>query len=562
MVSDEDSTVSTRTPNQRLSSLIDQAGLSNKQLARAVRETAARYGTNARCTHTSVQRWRDGRRSRAVPPALIAETLSLALGRAVTPADIGMPAEGRPRSPMDTAFIEAPEELAAAACRLWEADLDRSDLIHAELPIGLLSGPALHWLLAEEAPPVTGHGPGFVPGAGAGVGVGAGPGLGPGLEVTQADLGRLRATLQAFEPIMARHGGAVAHRPVVQYLLSDLGRLLTGSFTEQVGRALFGIATQGLLLAGTCAHESGLPGLGRRYHLLALFFAHQADARALGGRALVALAGSCSAPADQPAVLDLLRAAALGTRSEAGPVRVAVHTAEAWAHAILRDAAATDRALAQARRAAAEDGGVGVGGGVGVAGRGRSGGGGEAAGGGRVGDGGADAGVDVPTGRGVAVGTGAFAGRGEDEGGGGRGQVAAGPGPRSGEPSVRARVAQDITEAELRCRVALGEQTAARQCAQEVLTALGPADTVRTVVVHGLLATAQLRSGLTDQACDTAERALWQSAGLQSAAVDNRLDALADELAALEYGGRPAVLAKLIREQLHHRVPRRRGTDR
>ncbi|GAA4839576.1 hypothetical protein [Kitasatospora terrestris] len=532
MVSDEDSTVSTRTPNRRLSALIDQAGLSNKQLARAVRETAARYGTNARCTHTSVQRWRDGRRSRAVPPALIAETLSLALGRAVTPADIGMPAEGRPRSPMDTAFIEAPEELAAAACRLWEADLDRSDLVHAELPIGLLSGPALHWLLAEEAPPLAVPAPGPVPSSVPG----------PGLEVTQADLGRLRATLHAFEPIMARHGGAVAHRPVVQYLLSDLGRLLTGSYTEQVGRSLFGIATQGLLLAGTCAHESGLSGLGRRYHLLALFFAHQADARALGGRALVALAGSCPAPADQPAVLDLLRAAALGTRSEAAPVRVAVHTAEAWAHAVLRDAAAADRALAQARRAAEADGGV-------------------------AGKGGADdcaAGAGAGTEKGVVVGTGAFVGGGAEDapaGDGARSPVGNGSGARRGNPAGRARILRDIAEAELRCRVALGDQAAAQQCAQEVLASLGPADAVRTVVVNGLLATAQLRSGLTEQACDTAERALWQSAGLQSAAVDGRLDALADELAALEDGGRPAILAKLIREQLHHRAPRRRGSD-
>ncbi|GAA2741324.1 hypothetical protein [Kitasatospora cinereorecta] len=471
MTSDEERPAVTRAPNRQLSALIEQAGLSNKQLARAIRETAARYGSDARCTHTSVQRWREGRRSRAVPPALIAETLSLALGRVVTPAEIGMPVDGEPSRPLlDTGFIDGPEELAAAARRLWEGDLGQENAIRADLPIGALSGPALHWLLAEELP--------------------AAIGLGPGPEVTAADVHRLRATLQAFELIAGRHGGAAAHRPVVQYLLSDLGRLLTGSYPAEVGRALFRAAAEGALHAGSCAQESGLPGLGRRYRLLGLFLAHRAGDRTLGGRALVALAASYTAPTDQPAALDLLRAAVLGTRHQPGPALAAAHAAEARAYATLRDAAAADRALALARAAAA-----------------------------------AEAVTEAEV---VATTT--------------------EPDPAD-EPAAAPHPfdPRELAEAEIRCRLALGEHEAARRAAELALPDYGPDDTVRSVLVGCLLATARIRGGLLDGACAAGEQALRQAAGVQSAEVEAQLGRLAAELEAQREGGRAAALAALIR---------------
>jgi hypothetical protein len=77
--------------NLRLRSLLDEAAMSNKGLARRVVDLAATWGlADVRCDHTSVLRWLAGEQPRPPVPELAAEVLTNALGRKVSETELGM----------------------------------------------------------------------------------------------------------------------------------------------------------------------------------------------------------------------------------------------------------------------------------------------------------------------------------------------------------------------------------------------------------------------------------------------------------------------------------------
>jgi transcriptional regulator with XRE-family HTH domain len=83
--------VSGSRPNERLASVMREAGLSRKSLARAVQMQSARQGSEpVACDHTSVSRWLAGTRPRERTARLLAEVFSAQLGRPVSAADIGL----------------------------------------------------------------------------------------------------------------------------------------------------------------------------------------------------------------------------------------------------------------------------------------------------------------------------------------------------------------------------------------------------------------------------------------------------------------------------------------
>src|ERR1035438_10096161 len=77
--------------NLRLRSLLDEAAMSNKGLARRVVDLAAIQGlAGVRCDHTSVLRWLAGEQPRPPVPELVAVVLSNALGRKIPETELGM----------------------------------------------------------------------------------------------------------------------------------------------------------------------------------------------------------------------------------------------------------------------------------------------------------------------------------------------------------------------------------------------------------------------------------------------------------------------------------------
>ena len=85
--------------NLRLRSLLDEAGMSNKGLARRVVDLAAIQGlAGVRCDHTSVLRWLAGEQPRPPVPELVAVVLSNALGRKISETEMGMTPSNLPAS--------------------------------------------------------------------------------------------------------------------------------------------------------------------------------------------------------------------------------------------------------------------------------------------------------------------------------------------------------------------------------------------------------------------------------------------------------------------------------
>jgi transcriptional regulator with XRE-family HTH domain len=102
-------------PNERLAAVMRESGLSQKSLARAVRELSARRGSPVACDHTAVGRWLGGMRPRERTARLLAEVLSARLGRPVSVADLGFPRSGGPAP----AGVDDIDELVA---RLGDSD--------------------------------------------------------------------------------------------------------------------------------------------------------------------------------------------------------------------------------------------------------------------------------------------------------------------------------------------------------------------------------------------------------------------------------------------------------
>ncbi|MFD0853324.1 hypothetical protein ACFQ07_13870, partial [Actinomadura adrarensis] len=114
-----------KQPNRYLADLLAEAGMSNKGLAaRVVRLGKLRGAPDLRYNHSSVARWLRGETPRRPVPEIIAEVLTIELGRRVTLTDIGMPPT---RVPPDVG-LELPTTqtgTARVAGALWQADLEQ-----------------------------------------------------------------------------------------------------------------------------------------------------------------------------------------------------------------------------------------------------------------------------------------------------------------------------------------------------------------------------------------------------------------------------------------------------
>jgi hypothetical protein len=114
-----------RKPNHQLAALIAEAGFSNKGLARRVIDLGQMRGyRDLKYNHSSVERWLRGEQPRPPTPGLLAEVFSVALGRPVALAGLGMAHERLP----DEAALHMPPTPADAARvvrSLSESDLER-----------------------------------------------------------------------------------------------------------------------------------------------------------------------------------------------------------------------------------------------------------------------------------------------------------------------------------------------------------------------------------------------------------------------------------------------------
>ncbi|MFF4651709.1 transcriptional regulator [Streptomyces sp. NPDC001380] len=308
-----------RQPNERLQSLIQEAGCSNAGLARRVNLCGAEHGLDLRYDKTSVARWLRGQQPRGQAPAVIAEALGRKLGRPVSVDEIGMADGKNLSSGVGLQFAPVLAGAVDQACELWRSDVGRRDfLTGAPVASAALVEPSRDWLITPPDHAVARAG---------------------GPRVGDSDVAAVRAATGMLVDLDHRFGSGHVRPLVVHYLNSVVSGLLGGSYREETGRRLFSAVARLTELAGYMAVDTGQPGLAQRYYIQALRLAQAAGDRAYGGYVLASSMSHLAAGLGNPReIAQLARAAQEGARGAAtATVTALFHAAEARGHALLGD---------------------------------------------------------------------------------------------------------------------------------------------------------------------------------------------------------------------------------
>ena len=321
-----------RAANQRLRTLLDETGMSNKGLARRVADLArARGVATVRCDHTSVLRWLAGEQPRPPVPELIAAVLGNAAGRQVTEVEAGMTPSDLPAD-LGLHLTTDWTDTVAIATALWRADVQRRRfLAGAAFAAAATPASALRWLTSPSASAPEADGP---------------------LRVGRADIDAIRELTCSYRELDNRLGGGGLRAVILAYLDDNVSRLLTsGSYREEIGRQLAAACGELSQLAGWVAYDSGEHGIAQRYLTQGLAYARHADDHALGAEILAAQAHQALYLSRPGEAIDLARAAqAAALRHGSATLLTECLITEAHGHAALGDVCACGMAIAAAER--------------------------------------------------------------------------------------------------------------------------------------------------------------------------------------------------------------------
>ncbi len=242
------------------------------------------------------------------------------------PDAAGYPVPG-PQYPATT------EQAVITSTALWQADAGRSqEALSAPLDPAAWNAAALAWLVSQPDSPM--------------------PQTSQGRAVGHADVARVRASVTLLAELDNRFGGAHARSSLVHFLDRDAASLLTGRYTDAVGRELHAAIAEASLLAAWTSYDCGLHGLAQRYFLQALRLAQSAADRRLACSVLSAMSHQAAYLGHVTDAANLARAAHGGLRDAATPALTAQFLSmEARALARAGDARGCGTVLVAAERA-------------------------------------------------------------------------------------------------------------------------------------------------------------------------------------------------------------------
>lgn len=233
----------------------------------------------------------------------------------------------------DVSYPDTAEQAVRNVTRLWIADLNDASLIQRGR-----AGPrawndaSLRWLVDP------GQVPDDEPARGAHIGM--------------SDVERFRVTVNVFAELDDRYGGGHARQALIQYLSTDADRMLSGRYTEAVGRELYAAVGEATLLGAWMSYDSApASALAQGYFIQALALAQAGNDRLLGASILDAMSHQATFTGRFTEAASLARAARAGTRGVATPTLTAhFYAMEARALARLGDAKACAHALSESMR--------------------------------------------------------------------------------------------------------------------------------------------------------------------------------------------------------------------
>jgi hypothetical protein len=247
--------------NPALRALLEEAGLSNAALARAVVAAGAKEGIHIGTNPTSVKRMLGGGQSRWPVPRLVAAVLSGRLRREIGVTECGF----ADRSPVPDDRYDGLrcaatlDDTVRTVAELSGRDVKRRNLLMGSaFTAGAFAEPAL---FALTTPPTENT----ARNTGRRVGI-------PDVEIITETLDHLRR-------LDHRYGAGRIREQVVQLLNREANTTLHGSYSEKTGKALFSAVAQASWLAGWTSEDVGRPALAQRYYIQALNLAMGAGDR-------------------------------------------------------------------------------------------------------------------------------------------------------------------------------------------------------------------------------------------------------------------------------------------
>jgi tetratricopeptide (TPR) repeat protein len=331
--------------NAALRALLVDAGMSNAALARAVvvagREQGVHLGTNT----TSVRRMLDGAQPRRPVPRLVAKVVSRRLGYQVTVPECGFTDCGDPEDTPNDWFHRATSigGTIRVVAELAGRDHSRRNLLlGSAFAAAAFAEPALLALTVPAQAHASRSGGG---------------------RIGWSDVEVFLHTIQHFEQLHRRFGGGAVHDQVVRLLHGYAEQALHGSYTDEVGRALFSTVAQATFLTALTSVDAGRHALAQRYFTQALHLAQQNGDPAYAANVLAEMsrltidvatargAGDAQSRDAQYAVA-LARSAIQVAAGRTTPSLAAyLHVIEARSLVLLGDATGATTALDNARRA-------------------------------------------------------------------------------------------------------------------------------------------------------------------------------------------------------------------
>ncbi|KRV48408.1 MFS transporter [Wenjunlia vitaminophila] len=323
-----------RGPNEKLGTLLALAGISNAGLARRVNDLGAQRGLTLRYDKTSVARWvTKGMVPQGAAPHLIAAAIGGKLGRPVALHEIGL-ADADPAPEVGLAFPRGVNDAVRSATDLWRLDLaGRRDFLAGSFAVTAYAVPTSRWLISPADGSV------------------ARPGTDArGQRVGHSDVRKLREAADDARRWDSKYGGGDWRSGMVpECLRVEAAPLLQGSYSDEVGRSLFGATAELTRLAGWMAFDTGQQEAAQRYYIQALRLARAAADVPLGGYVLASMSLQATYRGFADEGVDLAQAAVERNRGLATARTMSFfHLVEARAQAKAGDSAACGAALARA----------------------------------------------------------------------------------------------------------------------------------------------------------------------------------------------------------------------
>lgn len=279
-----------RGPNEKLGTVLALAGISNAGLARRVNDLGSQRGLTLRYDKTSVARWvSKGMVPQGAAPHLIAAAIGQKLGRPVPLHEIGL-ADADPAPEVGLAFPRDVGEAVRSATDLYRLDLAGRragggiwQSLAGSFAVSAYATPASRWLITPADPSVEREAP--LPASGITAAT-----VGEHARVGHSDVAKLREAAEDARRWDSKYGGGDWRSSMVpECLRVDAAPLLLASYSDEVGRALFGATAELTRLAGWMAFDTGQQEAAQRYYIQALRLARAAADVPLGGYVLASM---------------------------------------------------------------------------------------------------------------------------------------------------------------------------------------------------------------------------------------------------------------------------------